>query len=305
MKLLIVGAGGIGGYFGGRIVQGGGDVTFLVRERRAAQLSADGLIIKSPIGDFSAPVKFATLKEMDGSEDVVVLSCKAYDLPAVIDDIGARLSPHTQILPLLNGIAHYDDLDRHFGKDRILGGLCHIGVTLADGGEILHLNKLQFLAFGPRLVSQAHVCQVLESVLARGGFPSALSTDIEQDAWEKFAMLAAYASVTCLMQAPIGVILAAPGGEAILRETFAECCDVAAAFGRAPRDTFRDQTIATFTDRGSSGASSMLRDMIRGTRIEADHIVGDMVARAERVNVAAPMLRTALARLKCYEAQRT
>lgn len=305
MKLLIVGAGGIGGYFGGRIVQGGGNVTFLVRERRAAQLSANGLVIRSPIGDFSAPVQFVTLQEMDASADVVVLSCKAYDLPAVIDEIGPRLSPHTRILPLLNGIAHYDDLDRYFGRDRILGGLCHIGAMLADGGEILHLNKLQFLAYGPRHASQVHACQVLEPVLARGGFAPVLSNDIEQDAWEKFAMLAAYASVTCLMQAPIGVILAAPGGEAILRGTFAECCDVAAAFGRAPRGTFHDQTIATFTDRGSSGASSMLRDMTRGNRIEADHIVGDMVARAERVNVAAPMLRTALARLKCYEAQRT
>ncbi len=307
MKFLVVGAGAIGGYFGGRIVQHGGDATFLVRPRRAAQLTERGLHIRSPHGDHSGPVATIRAEDLDEKQtfDVVVIACKAYDLPGVVDELAPRLGAMTNVLPLLNGVAHYDLLDRRFGHERVLGGLCHIGVTLSAEGDIVHMNDVQHLAFGLRRPEQHAFCNRLAAALRSGSFDLKHSDDIMQDAWEKFAMLAAYAGMTCLMQAPIGVILEAPGGEGLLLAAFDECCRVAAGAGYAPRAAFCEQTEALFSKRGSTGTSSMLRDMQRGARTEADHILGDMLARATELGIEAPLLRTSFARLKCYEQSRS
>jgi 2-dehydropantoate 2-reductase len=138
-----VGAGGTGGYFGGRLVDAGCDVTFLVREKRAAQLRSDGLVIKSPLGNFSGKVELVTLSELYASFDMIVLSCKAYDLASVVSDLKGRLSQTAYLLPLLNGLAHYEELDLRFGRERVMGGLCHIGVSLSEHGEVLHNNSSQ------------------------------------------------------------------------------------------------------------------------------------------------------------------
>jgi 2-dehydropantoate 2-reductase len=304
MRILFVGAGGIGGYFGGKLVRGGCDITFLVREGRRAQLAAAGLGVRSPLGDFQVPVQTQTRESVDPNFDLIVLSCKAFDLASVMDDLADKRSPDTFILPLLNGLAHYEALDARFGAKQVLGGLCHINVTLSSSGEVVHRAPLEFFAFGPRDSSQKEFCQKLAGVLERGGFAPKLSADIEQDAWEKFAMLSAYAGATCLMQASVGEIVRSPFGGDFMLAIFAECCEVAKAHGRAPRDVFVQQTIATLTDRESQGTASMLRDMRSEGRVEADHIVGDMLRRAKAFNIPSPLLQTAYTRLKCYELQR-
>lgn len=304
MKFLFVGAGGIGGYYGGRLVQGGANVSFLVRASRAAQLKQSGLRIKSPFGDYTTSPKYHLLDDIDPMTDVVVLSCKAYDLARVLTDIGFRIPAKAVILPLLNGVKHYEPLDQLFGRRRVLGGLCHIGVTLTVTGDILHMNDLQFFAFGPRHLDQADMCHEIGTELNRGNFAPKLSEDIMQDAWEKFSMLAAYAGVTCLMQASVSEILGAPGGQQIFLRAFDEASRVASASGYAPRTFFRKATYETFSDRRSRGTSSMLRDMTKGARVEADHIVGDVVDRAKTFGIDTPILSTAFARLKCYEQAR-
>src|ERR1700753_1222776 len=151
MRVLVVGAGAIGGYFGGRMLQAGRDITFLVRPKRASELASAGLVIKSPNGDVtlkSPPTgQAATIKDAFA---VVLLSGKAYALDAAFKAFAPAASPKTAIIPMLNGMLHLDTLDKKFGRERVLGGLCAIAVTLNDKREVVHLQPMQSMNFGER-----------------------------------------------------------------------------------------------------------------------------------------------------------
>src|SRR6476661_9788845 len=151
MRVLVVGAGAIGGYFGGRMLQAGRDVTLLVRPKRAAELANAGLVIKSPNGDVTLK-KPPTVQadRLSGKFDVVLLSCKAFDLEDAIKSFAPAVGPNTSIIPLLNGMSHLDTLDRRFGRERVLGGLCAIAVTLNEKREVVQLAPMQSLGFGER-----------------------------------------------------------------------------------------------------------------------------------------------------------
>lgn len=303
MRILVLGAGGIGGYFGGKLAAAGVDVRFLVRPRRAELLARNGLVIASPLGDLRTPVN--TLTEADSAFDAVLLACKAYDLDNAMEAIAPAVGPSTLILPLLNGVRQLDRLDARFGRERVLGGLCHIGVTVGPAGEIQHLNTLQRFVLGARMPSQIAAVERLHEVVKRGGFEPILSAAIMQEMWEKFTFLATYAGMTTLMRAPVGAILAAAEGEAIMREMLAECIATAEASGYKPRSEAMVQMTASLTERGSTGTASMLRDMARNGRTEHEHVIGDMLVRARAAGVPAPLLRTSLTNMQAYEAQRT
>src|SRR5713101_7020035 len=152
MRILVVGAGAIGGYFGGRMLQAGRDVTFLVRPRRAAELADAGLVIKSPNGDVTLKHPPALQADkLSEKFDVVLLSCKAFDLDDAIKSFASEVGTQTSIIPLLNGMRHLDVLDEKFGKDRVLGGLCGIAVTLDERRHVVQLTPVfQSLSFGER-----------------------------------------------------------------------------------------------------------------------------------------------------------
>jgi len=302
MRILILGAGGVGGYYGGRVLAAGGDVTFLVREKRAAHIARDGLVIRSPKGD--AQLTAPTLLQADRPFDVVILACKAYDLANAIDAIAPAVGPDSLVLPLLNGLRHLDALDSRFGRSRVLGGLAHIGVVLSDAGHIEHLNTLEFFALGVRDEIQQVRTQALYSILGRGGFAPRLSLSIMQDMWEKFAFLATYAGITCLMRAPIGAICAATDGRNLALAMFEECARVATEAGYPLRPEFVEESRATLSDTLSSGTSSMMRDMVRGARTEHEHIVGDMLRRGGGAGQSMPLLAIAYANLQAYDHMR-
>ncbi len=298
----MLGAGGIGGYFGGRLAAAGVDVRFLVRPRRAAQLADTGLVVKSPLGDLAIPVK--TVVEAPPSMDAVLLACKAYDLESAMDAVAPAIGPSTWIVPLLNGVRHLDHLDARFGAEHVLGGLCHIGVALGATGEILHLNTLQRLALGARINSQQDAVQTLHGLLELGGFAPVLSQDILQEMWEKFVFLTTYAGMTTLMRASIGAIVQAEDGEALMRQMLAECVATAAASGYIPSQDAYARMFATLSERGSAGTASMLRDLQHGGPTEHEHIIGDMLRRAHAARLDAPLLRVSLAHMQAYEATR-
>ncbi len=302
MRLLVLGAGGIGGYFGGRLAGAGVDVRFLVRPKRAAQLADTGLVIKSPLGDLVTPVSVVT--EAPSPVDAVLLACKAYDLEGAMAAIAPAVGPSTWIVPLLNGVRHLDHLDARFGAERVMGGLCHIGVALGATGEILHLNTLQRLVLGARTNSQQDAARALHGLLERGGFAPVLSQDIQQEMWEKFVFLTTYAGMTTLMRAPIGAILQAEDGEALVRQMLAECVATAAASGHIPSQAAQARMLATLTERGTTGTASMLRDLQRGGATEHEHIIGDMLRRACEARLDAPLLRVSLAHMQAYDATR-
>jgi len=302
MRILVLGAGGIGGYFGGKLAAAGVDVRFLVRPVRAELLARHGLMITSLLGDLSVPIE--TLTTVDSPFDAVLLACKAYDLDGAMEAIAPAVGPSTMILPLLNGVRQLDMLDARFGQERVLGGLCHIGVTVNAAGGIQHLNTLQRFVLGARMPSQIATAEGLHKVVERGGFEPVLSAAIMQEMWEKFTFLATYAGMTTLMRAPVGAILSVAEGEAIMREMLAECIATAKASGYTPRPEEMAQMTASLTERGSAGTASMFRDMTRNGRTEHEHVIGDMLVRARAVGVPAPLLRTSLTNMQAYEAQR-
>jgi 2-dehydropantoate 2-reductase len=303
VRILVLGAGGVGGYFGGRLVEAGGDVTFLVRERRAAELAADGLVIKSPCGDATLRVQIARAGEPLARYDIVLLCCKAYDLESAMDSIAPAMGAESAVLPVLNGLSHLDRLDQRFGAARVLGGLAQIAATIGAGGRIEHLNKLHRIVFGERDGRRSPRVMALAGLLAQGKFDSALSDQIVLEMWEKFVLLASLAGMTCLMRAPVGAIVATAEGVALMGEFVAECTAVATAAGHAPRAAFLARTQGLLTERGSTFTASMLRDIERGGPTEGDHILGDLLRRARTLGVATPLLRTSTCHVEAYAAR--
>ncbi len=304
MRILVVGAGAIGGYFGGRLLEAGRDVTFLVRERRAAQLAKTGLVIRSQRGDASLPnpptVLAASLRE---PFDLILLSCKAYDLAAAVDSFAPAVAAQTAILPFLNGMAHLDFLAARFGATPVLGGQCLISATLDAEGRIIHFGDFHAISFGELDGSAPQRVKTILATLSGARFETHLSSAILQEMWEKWAFIASAAGICCLMRAAFGEIVAA-GAEEYTKAIYEECCGIAAANGFACPKATIDRTLAMFTAPGSTLMASMLRDIERGAPIEADHIVGDLLRRGGAQAAAFPLLRIAYAHLKSYEARR-
>ncbi len=308
MKVLILGAGAVGGYFGGRLVQTGADVTFLVRPQRAQKLARDGLVIRSPLGDAQIPVRTVLQEAVQPEFDLVILSCKAYDLDASISAIGGAMGAKTLVLPLLNGMAQLARLEQAYGSARVLGGTCYIASTMDADGAIRHLGKFQGINCGPRPGNHAHAATLLGELAqayARVAVECKVSADIEQDMWEKFVLLASLAAMTCLMRASVGEILAAADGEALMREMLSTSVAAARAAGHAPRAESLQRTEGMLFARGSAFTASMLRDLEAGGRVEADHIVGDMLRHARAAGADARLLAAAYCHLQAYEARRT
>ncbi len=306
MRILVLGAGGVGGYFGGRLAASGADVTFLVRERRAAQLAERGLVIESPLGDatISAPSTVTSPTPSAAPFDMVLLTSKAYDLASAMDAIAPFVGPRTAVLPLLNGMAHLDALDGRFGPDRVLGGLCKIAATLTSDGVVKHLNDAQQIIYGERDGSQSSRIADLAAVMSRASFVSRPSDDILLEMWEKWVLLATLAGMTCLMRGPVGDIVATADGRALTEQLLGECAAIAAASGHPHRPKTLEQGRAILTAPRSGFTASMLRDIERGGPTEGAHVLGDLVARAAAKGVAVPLLRTAHCHLQVYERRR-
>lgn len=305
MRTLVVGAGAIGGYFGGRLLQAGCDVTFLVRPRRAAELASAGLVIRSPSGDVTLKNPPTVLADRISDKfDVVLLSCKAFDLDDAIKSLAPAVGPRTSIIPLLNGMRHLDLLDATFGAERVLGGLCAIAVTLNDKREVVQLHPMQSLTFGERDGTMSDRVRAITDQFRRGNFGAAATEHVLQDMWEKWVFLASLAAATCLMRAPVGTILAVPGGRDFMLGMLDECSSTAAAQGFPPGGPFFDRVRGQLTAEGSPMTASMFRDIKAGLAVEADHVIGDLVERADAAKVPVPKLRIAYTHLKAYEKER-
>ncbi len=307
MRILVLGAGGTGGYFGGRLAQAGVDVTFLVRAGRADQLKRDGLVIRSPLGDAQFPVAHVTADALPALAaeqpfDLVLLSCKAYDLDSAIDAIAPAVGPHTAVLPILNGLLHYAALDARFGADQVLGGLCFISATKGERGEVLHLGKRASLTFGERHGAGDARLQALVRTCQQAGVDYEYRTDIAVAQWTKYSFLTALAAATCLMRGSIGQIVASEGGHDFMTGLYGECLEVADASGSPIPEGAQAAMLELLTQPDSPLTASMLRDLQSGQRVEAAHIVGDMVHRAAHAGLRTPRLETAWIHLQVFQA---
>lgn len=310
MRILVLGAGGTGGYFGGRLAQSGADVTFLVRPARATQLERHGLQIRSPLGDADFPVAYVVadkLKTLASEKpfDLVLLSCKAYDLDSSLDAIAPAVGPQTMVMPILNGLLHYAALDARFGRERVLGGLCFISAMKGPDGEVLHLGKPASITFGEREGDPDSVrVRNFARLCEQAGLDHLASPDINQQLWIKYSFLTALAAGTCLMRADVGTIVAGESGGEFMRALYRECLAVAEAAGQPVPETSQATALATLTQTGSPVKASMLRDLEAGQRVEAAHIVGDMLHRGLSSGLDAPLLAAAWCHLQAYGAGR-
>ena len=301
MRILVLGAGAVGGYFGGRLAEAGRDVTFLVRAPRAATLAEKGLKVDSALGDFQVPVKVATADRVGGPYDLVLLTAKHYDLDAAIDAIRPGVGPGTAVLPLLNGLIHLDRLEAAFGRDRVLGGVAYVGAVLLPDGSIRHVNRMSGIAFGERGGGISERAKAIEQQFANTPVAAPANDNILQEMWEKFVVMGAMAGMNCLMRGNVGEIVATEEGEALMAEALRECQTVAEAAGFAPRPQSRDRVQALLTERGSVNSASMRQDLEAGRRTEADAILGDMLRRARHFGVSTPLLRAAWCHLQVHE----
>ena len=306
MRILVLGAGGTGGYFGGRLAQTGVDVTFLVRPQRALFLHDNGLIIDSGKGNEQIPVKTVTADylESHGHYDLILLTCKAYDLDNAITAISPAVGSGTTVMPFLNGLVHLDRLDNIFGKEKVLGGLCHISATLDSAGTVVHLPPfVHRLVFGPRFPEQRDVCDSIAALFATAEFDTSIDDNIMLGMWEKFTLLSALAASTCLMRGNVGDILNTRDGETLLTEIIRECQTIASKSGYPNRPKAVGFMETVLKTHGSTLAASMLRDLESGKQVEADHIVGDILRRGQSFNLPVTLLQTAYCHLQVYENQ--
>jgi 2-dehydropantoate 2-reductase len=304
MRTLVIGAGALGGYYGGCLHRAGRDVTFLVRRRRAEQLARDGLRVVSPHGDFAVPARTVLAGDLREPFDLVLLGVKSYALDEAMEQFAPAVGPTTTILPILNGIGHIDSLRTRFGADRVVGGIAIIFAGLDAEGRIVLYGPNHDLIFGELSGGTSDRTRALAEFFAGAGFNARASDMILQDMWEKWTHLAAFAGITCLMRASIGDILSAPRGRDAILALFDECRAVAVASEFAPRPAFVEFGIGVLTREGSPLKPSMLRDIERGSATEGEHILGDMAVRARGLGVATPILDLARTHVAAYETSR-
>lgn len=301
MRLLVVGAGATGGYFGGRLAQAGRDVTFLVRPRRAAQLREAGLQIVSPHGDVTLQPQIVTANDIGGPYDAVLLGVKAYSLDAAIEDFASAIGPETMIVPMLNGMRHIDILEERFGKKAVIGGVCKVATTVDPEGRIVQLAKFQDLAYGERDGSVSARLEEFDAFTQGAGFEARLSRAIGYEMWEKWTLLATLGGITCLMRGNIGEVVAAPRGASFILSFLDEVISIVSAVGEAPKAAFVTSIRTALTTSGSTQAPSMFRDLQQGSPIEADQIVGDLLTRGAKAGIATPLLAAAYAHMSVYQ----
>ena len=301
---LVIGAGALGGYFGACLVRAGRDVTFLVRPRRADQLAQDRLCVVSPNGDFDVPAATVLAADLRSHFDLILLGTKSYSLHEAMEQFAPAVGPTTAILPILNGMTHLDALSARFGAGHVLGGMALISATLDAAGRVVLMFPNHDLIFGEIAGGFSERTAALSALFEGCGFNPKASDNVLQDMWEKWANLGVGASITCLMRAPIGDTLAAPGGRELILRLRAECWAVATAAGFPPRPTFTEFVTGIFTTTGSPLKASMLRDIERGSPTEGDHILGELKSRARALGVETPVLDLACIHVAAYEAGR-
>lgn len=297
MRILVVGAGATGGAFGARWQEAGRDVTFLVRERRAAKLRRDGLRFISPDGDRSLPVTVVTADEVTQPFDLVVIAVKATGLDAALRDVKPFVGAGTAVLPILNGMRHVD-LIRELPVGIPLGGLVKIVATLDEEDSVVQMTTLATMTLGT--FDGSPVPEALVELLRVPGIDLTEGGNVLQALWDKWIFIAAAGVVTCLFRNSVGSILEA-GGREYIDAAIAEAEAVATAAGYPTTDAGHQQSVQLLTASGSAFTSSLYRDVVAGHATEAEHILGDLQARARRLSVETPLLDLTLVQIRAGE----
>ena len=292
MKILILGAGGVGGYFGARLIQAGADVTYLLRDKRHVKIQAEGLVIETPKDTFTVQPKAITRDQLKPEYDLIVLAPKSFDFEDALASLEGA-SAKGVFLPFLNGLDHIQQLDAKFGKDRVMGGVAQIAATISSTGAVKQLTDLHMLTVGHRSAANEQIARDFYALCENAGFDRLYSENIEQSLWDKWVFLASLAGMTTLCRGHVGKISAAPWGIESTTALYAESCAIAAANGFPTKESAQKRSLDMLTNVKSSFAASMLRDLTQGNMTEHEHILGQLIQRGVRKGVACPLLKLA------------
>jgi 2-dehydropantoate 2-reductase len=304
MRILVIGAGAVGGYFGGRLAEAKRDVTFLVHAKRAEEIKANGLQILSPHGNLTLHPKIITAAQITRPYDVILLGVKSYALSGAMNDFAAAVGPDTMILPVLNAMRHIDLLIARFGKHAVLGGVCLVATEIDQEGRIRQLADFQKLIYGELDGQSTPRLGKLHETLRSACFEAVISSHIVHDMWEKWVQIATVGTITCLLRGNVGEIVAIPGGAGLSRWALRECSDIASACGHPPSTVFFEDQTAQLTAPGSQLTSSMYRDLKKGAPVEVDTILGDLLERGQKFGLTTPILQAAFVNLSIYQRRR-
>ncbi|QUI72616.1 2-dehydropantoate 2-reductase [Pseudoalteromonas sp. M8] len=301
MNVLIVGCGGIGGYFGARLVEAGTEVTFLTRANTAAKLRSGGLHLKSARGDVNTPVNVVTADELNQSYDLVLLTCKSYDLEQCLQHCAAAINVSTFILPMLNGFGHYAKIQAAFPDAKLLYGYCNISAARHVDGYIQHYNSIHEMTLG--VADGSELSDRLEVIIAQlktAHFNLRVSKHIKLEMWEKFVFINALAGVTCLLRGTVGEILQTRNGQSVAMQILEECQQVAKAYGYAVRPRANKMTRDAFAQANSPLSASMLKDIQNYSTIELN-LIAELCDFAEKKSISIPFMQAVYSHLQVYQ----
>ncbi|WP_369147840.1 ketopantoate reductase family protein [Streptomyces sp. R44] len=308
MKILVVGAGATGGYFGALLARAGEDVTFLVRPARAAALRERGLRVVGRDEEWTVEPRLVTAGELREPYDLVLLSVKSTGLDRAIEDVAPAVGPDTAVIPLLNGLAHIDALNARFGTGAVLGGVAKVVTTLDDAGDIRRLAPLAHLAFGEqsgeREARDGTVSARVErirKVLEGAGIDAPVPADVITAMWHKWVFITTFGAVTSLMRGTVGEVYDVEGGPAFGPAVLDEASAIAAAAGHPVPEQERAATLAVVSASGSPMVPSLYRDLVAGRPTEVEHLFGDLTARARALGVPTPLLDLATLHLRVHQ----
>ncbi|ANU26570.1 ketopantoate reductase family protein [Planococcus versutus] len=301
MKILIVGAGAIGGYFGGRLLEKGEDVTFLVREKRREKLEQTGLNISSKNGDLQLTPKLITKEDPNQVFDVVLISTKSYQLEHAIKDVEPFVGPETMVLPLLNGIAHMQTLIEAFGEERVIGGLCFIETTLGEDGTIVQTSPVNQLIYGERTGEQTERIQKLEKSFTGTKADFVKSDNINQEMWHKYLFITTMSGITSMMEMPIGPIKELESGQQTIKTFLVELVAIMEKIDAPIQKGIAEVQLKRINSMSAEMKSSMQRDIEKFQPTEFEHLQGYLLLRAKEKAVQTPILELIYTKLKLYE----
>ncbi|MEU7510601.1 ketopantoate reductase family protein [Streptomyces sp. NPDC042898] len=301
MKILVVGAGATGGYFGALLARSGQDVTFLVRPARAAALRERGLRVVGRDEEWVLTPRLVTADELTGPYDLVLLSVKSTGLDRAVEDIAPAVGPDTAVVPLLNGLAHIDVLNARFGASAVLGGVAKVVTTLDDSGDIRRLAPLAHLAFGEQDGTVSARVEKIRAVFDASGIDAPVPDRVMTTMWHKWVFITTFGAVTSLMRGTVGDVYDTPGGPALGPAVLDEAAAVAAAAGHPVPEAERAATLAVVSASGSPMVPSLYRDLTAGHPTEVEHLFGDLTDRARALGVATPLLDLATLHLRVHQ----
>ena len=305
MRFLVLGAGSQGSYFGGTLLEGGADVTFLVRPPRVIELTESGLVIRLPDRQIRRPVRTSLAGQIDAAYDCVLLTCKTYDLEGAIEAVTPAVGGHSVVLPILNGLNHLTKLTRRFGRDCVLGGVSNVATARTPEGEVIQLPGTSgTVVFGELTGELSPRCEQIQNAFVAGGASSRMSDSIITEMWLKLFGFTAIAAIATLTRGRAGEIATAESSPAFVTSAIEEAAQVTTAEGYPPPAAMKDGLRELFAKTGSIYFPSILRDLEQGRPTEAEDTIGELVRRADRHGIDVPLLRAALCNLQVHEYRR-